>query len=48
MAAESVIRDADLAKELVAFTKNKLLFDAGSAAVAQANALPKKVISLLS
>lgn len=47
MAAESVIRDADLAKELAEFTKNKLLFDAGTAAVAQANALPSKVISLL-
>jgi len=48
MAAESAIRDADVAQELTTFTKNKLLFDAGTAAVAQANQLPSKVIALIS
>ena len=47
MAAESVIRDADLATELTEFTKNRLLFDAATAAVAQANQLPSRVISLI-
>ena len=47
IAAESVIRDVDLAREITEFTKNKLLFDAGTAAVAQANQLPSKVISLI-
>lgn len=47
MAAESAIRDTDIARELTRFTRNKLLFDAGAAAVAQANQLPQKVITLL-
>ena len=47
MAAESVVRDSDLAQELAEFTKNKLLFETGLAAVAQANQLPSKVISLI-
>ena len=47
MAAESVVRDADLAKELAEFTKNKLLLETGAAALAQAIQLPSKVISLI-
>ncbi len=47
MAAESAIRDVDLARELAEFTRNRLLFDAGTAAVAQANQLPQKVIKLI-
>lgn len=47
IAAESSIRDADVAQELTEFTKNKILFDAGTAAVAHANQLPKNIISLL-
>lgn len=47
MAAESVVRDSDLAKELAEFTKNKLLLETGAAAVAQAIQLPSKVISLI-
>lgn len=47
MAAESVVRDSDLAKDLAEFTKNKLLFETGVAAVAQATQLPSKVISLI-
>ena len=48
MAAESAIRDVDIAQELTVFTRNKLLFDAGTAAVAQANQLPGRVITLIS
>ena len=46
-AAESVIRDADLAFETVGFTKNQILLQAGTAMLAQANAAPQAVLSLL-
>ncbi|MGR3175265.1 MAG: flagellin N-terminal helical domain-containing protein [Candidatus Scalindua sp.] len=46
-AAESIIRDADLAFETVAFTKNQILLQAGTAMLAQANAAPQSVLSLL-
>lgn len=48
MAAESTIRDTDLARELAEFTRHKLQFEAGAAAVAQANQIPSKVITLIS
>lgn len=48
MSAESAIRDVDLARELARFTKNRLLFETGTAAVAQAEQLPNKVITLIS
>lgn len=48
MAAESTIRDTDLARELAEFTRQKLLFESGAAAVAQANQIPSKVITLIS
>ena len=47
-AAESVIRDADLAEETVEFTKNQVLQQSGLAMLAQANAAPQGVLSLLS
>ncbi len=46
-AAESVIRDADMAFETVSFTKNQILLQAGTAMLAQANASPQSVLSLL-
>jgi flagellin len=46
-AAESIIRDADLAFETVAFTKNQILLQAGTAMLAQANAAPQAVLALL-
>ena len=46
-AAESVIRDADLAFETVAFTKNQILLQAGIAMLAQSNAAPQAVLGLL-
>ena len=46
-AAESVIRDADLAFETVGFTKNQILLQAGTAMLAQANSAPQTVLSLL-
>lgn len=46
-AAESVIRDADMALETVGFTKNRILLQAGTAMLAQANSAPEAVLSLL-
>ena len=47
-AAESVIRDVDMAAEMTTFTKNQILLQAGTAMLAQANAAPQAVLSLLS
>jgi flagellin len=46
-AAESTIRDADMAAEMAEFTKNQILQQAGVAMLAQANAAPQLVLSLL-
>jgi flagellin len=46
-AAESRIRDADLAAEAANMTKAQILLQAGIAALAQANAAPQQVLSLL-
>ena len=46
-AAESRIRDADVAEEMVTFTRNQILQQAGTAMLAQANQLPQGVMSLL-
>ena len=45
--AESGIRDADLAAEAANLTKAQILMQAGVAALAQANAAPQAVLSLL-
>lgn len=46
-AAESRIRDTDMAKEMVDFTKNQILTQAGTAMLAQANQSTQGVLSLL-
>jgi flagellin-like hook-associated protein FlgL len=46
-ASESRIRDADLTKELMAFTKLNILSQAESSMMAQANQLPQNILSLL-
>jgi flagellin len=46
-AAESRIRDADLAQEAANLTKAQILQQAGVAALAQANSAPQVVLSLL-
>jgi flagellin len=46
-AAESRIRDLDMAKEMTQFTKNNILNQAGQAMLAQANQLPQGVLQLL-
>jgi flagellin len=47
IAAESRIRDVDMAKEMVNFTKNQILQQAGMSMLAQANQAPQSVLSLL-
>ncbi|THJ17618.1 MAG: flagellin FliC [Nitrospira sp. CG24B] len=46
-AAESRIRDADIALETSIFTKNQILVQAGIATLAQANTLPQQALALL-
>jgi len=46
-AAESTIRDVDMAGEMTTFTKNQILVQAGTAMLAQANAEPQIVLALL-
>jgi flagellin len=46
-AAESRIRDTDMATQMVDYTKNRILSQAGSAMLAQANTRTQNVMSLL-
>ncbi|MDH4122098.1 MAG: flagellin [Deltaproteobacteria bacterium] len=45
--SESVIRDADMAKEVADFTRNSIMLQASTAMLAQANQTPKTVLALL-
>lgn len=45
-AAESTIRDVNMASEMTTFTKNQILVQAGTAMLAQANMAPQLVLSL--
>jgi flagellin len=47
LAADSRIRDADMAQEMVEFTKNQILIQSGTAMLAQANFKPQLVLKLL-
>ncbi|MDD4122543.1 MAG: flagellin, partial [Eubacteriales bacterium] len=46
-ASESRIRDVDMAKEMMEFTKNNILSQAAQAMLAQANQQPQSVLQLL-
>ena len=46
-AAESIIRDVDMAAEMTTFTKNQILLQAGTAMLAQANMAPQVVLQLM-
>ena len=46
-AAESRIRDADMAKEMMQFTKQQILLQSSMSMLAQANALPQNVLQLM-
>ncbi|MFN3691943.1 MAG: flagellin, partial [Fervidobacterium sp.] len=43
----SRIRDADMAKEMMAFTKQQILLQSSMSMLAQANAQPQNVLQLL-
>jgi len=45
--AESRIRDVDFAQETLSFTRNNILVQSGTAVLAQANAAPQSVLSLI-
>ena len=47
-AAESLIRDTDMASEIVEYTKNQILTQSGTAMLAQANTQSQNVMALLS
>lgn len=47
MAAESAIRDTDVAKEVTEYTKRRIMLEADSALLAQANHIPSTVIKLI-
>ncbi|OQY06615.1 MAG: flagellin [Fusobacteriia bacterium 4572_132] len=46
-ASESRIRDVDMAKEMVDYSKNKIISQAGNSMLAQANANPQGILQLL-
>lgn len=45
--SESRIRDADMAKQMMFFTKQQILIQSGMAMLAQANTLPQNILQLL-
>lgn len=47
VAAESSIRDADMASEMAQFTRNQVMTQSATAMLAQANQIPGSVLSLL-
>jgi flagellin len=46
-AAESRIRDVDIASEMTEYTRNQILSQAGTSMLAQANSLPQTALSLI-
>ncbi|MEN6521751.1 MAG: flagellin, partial [Armatimonadota bacterium] len=46
-ASESAIRDVDMADEMVTFTKNQILMQAGTSMLTQANQSPQYLLKLL-
>ena len=47
LASESAIRDANIALETIAFTRNQILVAAGTSVLAQANLVPQTALQLL-
>ena len=46
-AAESTVRDVDMASEMMEFTKNNILQQAAQAMLVQANSRPQQALQLL-
>jgi flagellin len=47
MSSESVIRDADMAEEMTAFTRNQIMTDSATAMLAQSNQRAQSILALL-
>jgi len=47
VSSESVIRDADMAAEMAAFTRNQIMTEASTSMLAQANQSSMNVLKLL-
>ncbi|NQU64067.1 MAG: flagellin [SAR324 cluster bacterium] len=47
VSSESVIRDVDMAKEMAEFTRNQIMAQSATAMLAQANQVPRNVLTLL-
>lgn len=47
LSAESAIRDADIARETIMFTRNQILVSSGTSILAQANIIPQTALQLL-
>ena len=47
LSSESVVRDADMAKEMAAFTRNQIVMESSVAMLAQANQRPLSMLKLL-
>jgi flagellin len=45
--SESQIRDADIARETIDFTRNQILVSAGTSILAQSNVIPQTALQLL-
>lgn len=46
-AADSALRDADIARETIRFTRNQILVSAGTSVLAQSNVIPQTALQLL-
>ena len=47
ISSESVIRDADMAEEMMQFTRNQIMVASSTAMLAQANQQPRMVLGLI-
>ncbi|MGY0375142.1 flagellin N-terminal helical domain-containing protein [Clostridium sp. JNZ J1-5] len=47
VSAESKVRDADIAEEMIEYTKDNILIDAGHAMLAQTNKFPQDILRIL-
>jgi flagellin len=47
VSSESAIRDADIGRETITFTRNQILVSAGTSILAQANVIPQTALQLL-
>ncbi len=46
-AADSALRDADIAREVIRFTRTQILVSAGTSVLAQSNVIPQMALQLL-